>query len=198
MNIIIGIIDFIKTIINILYNREFLIMYKKMIFIFIPIYFRERKQQMTIVLLFFTTLFWRLTFIHKPYLSGDINNLELLSNTVIWISVFAGALYVLDINDFFKAILFIIFAIVNTIFNIKWFSFTLQAIIDSYYDKIFKWCPCLIKILPFLKKAKNFANLVSFKSLRKKSTFMNEMNSSSHSDLKPLELKTKIISCVKN
>ena len=173
-------------------------MYKKMIFIFIPIYFRERKQQMTIVLLFFTTLSWRLTFIHKPYLSGDINNLELLSNTVIWISVFAGSLYVLDINDFFKAILFIIFAIVNTIFNIKWFSLTLQAIINNYYDKIFKLCPCLIKILPFLRKAKHFADLVSLNSLRKRSTFINKMNSSSQIDAKPLELKKKIFSCAKD
>ena len=127
-------------------------MYIKIVFIFFSILTTIPNQQKTVLLLFFATVSLFYTSKNRPFLDDEINLLEIQSNITAVVSLFAGSLYILDINDQLKAIAFSAIVIFNTLFAVKWFFSFLDVVIYLYGKKIFSYCPSFILVFYDFKK----------------------------------------------
>lgn len=135
-------------------------MYRKIIFIFFTILPSLSNEKKTVILLFISAFSFYQTFRCRPFSLRELNILDLNSNLTALMTIFAGSLYILDINEQFKALIFVLLIIINTKFAITWFEATLEIIIYSYQHQISKICPWILKIYLILKhiteKAKYF------------------------------------------
>ena len=132
-------------------------MYRKMIFIFFPMFAPLKTQENTAILLFFSSVSLLLTLKYKPFIFKTMNVLEVYSNMTALITIFSGSLYVLDINDNSKAIIFILIVLVNTKFALKWMFSVLDFALKTYEKQILRFCPFVLSL------SKNSFHCLSFK-----------------------------------
>ena len=140
-------------------KREFFIMYRKIIFIFISIIPYISDEQKAIYLIFFSLTSLYLTLFIIPFQLRELNILEAYSNLTAFVTIFAGSLYILDINDYVKVGIFVFLVVVNSMFVVKWISSVFEIIITTYHDKLVKICGSFI-----YNAAKKILNRTSYKS----------------------------------
>ena len=120
-------------------------MYRKMIFIFFSIFTAIDYQQRTSFLLFFSSLSLLITLKYKPFTLIEMNILEVESNITALITIFSGSLYVLDVGDAFKAIIFALIMLANTNFAFRWVFSVCDFTFKLYENKINKFCPFILR-----------------------------------------------------
>ena len=126
-----------NKIIIIISNREFVIMYRKILVLSInllPISLLSK----TVCLIILSAIFTVMTFFARPFLLKQMNFLEFYSNLSALITIYSGALYISDISDAFKAITFICILIVNILFGILWITSFLQIIFHVHINFFLK------------------------------------------------------------
>ena len=128
-------------------------MYRKMIFIFFTIMTSIGNQQKTLVLLFFAAASLFFTMKNRPFVVAEMNSLELQSNFTAIISIFAGSLYILDINDFLKALAFIVIVTFNTVFAIRWLFSVSEIFLYLYAKRLIKFCPSFFTFIAALNQS---------------------------------------------
>lgn len=128
-------------------------MYRKMVFIFFSIMGSIPNDQKTTLLLLFSGFSLYATLKFRPFVLRELNILELQSNFTATITIFAGALYILDVGDFVKILVFFLIVVINTIFAVKWFLNVWDIVFFTYETKIFRVCPSLISNLYILRKS---------------------------------------------
>lgn len=133
-----------------------------MIFIFFTVLSHLSNQEKTILLLLFSGFSLYGTVKYKPFILSSLNELEIYSNFAALISIFAGSLYVLDVNDEIKAITFCVIILINTAFSLKWMFSVIDIIKTTFSSKIFKFCPKLIRFYAILQKTRNETSISLF------------------------------------
>ena len=121
-------------------------MYRKIIFIFFTILTTISNEKKTTILLVISALSLYITVINRPFTQRELNILEAHSNATALITIFAGSLYILDINDNLKAML------INAFFALKWFFSVFDILMLAYEKKIFRICPSFLNCYYLLKK----------------------------------------------
>ena len=127
-------------------------MYRKMVFIFFSIMSSIPNDQKTTILLLFSGFSLYATLKSRPFALRELNILELQSNLTAMITIFAGALYILDVGDFVKIIVFFLIVVINSIFAVKWFLAVWDIVFITYERNIFRICPCFVVNFYILKK----------------------------------------------
>lgn len=119
-------------------------MYRKIIFISINLFTEKSMFSKAVVLLFFSFLSLLLTFRSKPFLLREMNYLELYSNISASLTIFSGALFLTDINDYLKAFSFTIIILVNGIFALTWLTSMTRLVFHVHHQKLERICPCFL------------------------------------------------------
>ena len=127
-------------------------MIRKMVFIFFSIMSSFPNDQKTAILLLFSGIFLYATMKFSPFVLRKINLLEFQSNLTAMITIFAGALYILDVGDFLKIIAFCLIVVFNSVFAVKWLLSFWDIAFSIYKTKILKLCSCLMRILHIFRK----------------------------------------------
>lgn len=138
-----------------MFSREFLIMYRKMIFILITTLPMIENDQKSLILLLLITISACLTYYHKPFTLFRLNDMEQKSNLAAVITIFAGCLYVLSVHEIIKAFAFLAIAVYNLGFLFLWLVTVINIYVNVYSKKIFKFCPKLMNFLAILQKTAN-------------------------------------------
>ena len=127
-------------------------MYRKIIFIFFSILTTLKNEKKTVFLLFLCGFSLFFTKVIGPFKKRELNILEVQSNLTATVTIFAGSLYILDISDYSKAMVFVLIVLINSIFVMKWLLSVFNILMDSYANKIGKICPCILFIYMIMKK----------------------------------------------
>ena len=133
--------------------REFFIMYRKMIFIFFTIITTISNDKKTVFLLVISATSLFITVMNRPFLLRELNILEAHSNATALITIFAGSLYILDITDGLKAILFVLIILINSFFIVRWIFSVFDILMLTYETKILKFCPFILNTYYLLRKS---------------------------------------------
>lgn len=128
-------------------------MYRKIMFIFFTILPSLSNETKTVILLFISAISFFQTLKCRPFFLRELNILDLSSNLTALITIFAGAIYILDVSEAFKALIFIIIVLINAKFAIKWFGSILDIFVYSYESKIYQLCPWFLNLYLILKQA---------------------------------------------
>lgn len=144
---------------NFFYDREFIIMYRKLIFLLFAVIPSISKLQKNIFLLFISFISVYLTSKIIPFKNKDLNILEVELNITVFISLFSACFFLLDLNEFYQAIALILILFVNILFVVRWVYSFLQIIIYTYQEKMLKYCKCLINFIISFKKSMEILQL---------------------------------------
>lgn len=126
-------------------------MYRKIIFIVINLLNINSLTKVTL-LLFISTLVFLITYFTRPFVFAPLNQIELYSLMSAIITLFAGALYISDVNDYLKAISFMVILLVNFAFVLTWLFSLLNIVFETNFNKMKEKCPALAyKLMAFLK-----------------------------------------------
>lgn len=137
-------------------------MFRKMTFIFINTLPMIENNVKSLIILMISAVSFLLNFKHKPYVLESLNYMEEKSNLTAFVTIFGGCLYVANISEYLKVIVFSTILIINLIFLLKWISTVVHIYAKLYAPKLFKICPKFMKC--FLKlsvKIKSFVRAVS-------------------------------------
>lgn len=118
-------------------------MYRKILFIglnfmnFIGIF---SKASLLLMFSFFSSL---LTIKFQPFITPNLNTLELFSNLSVSITLYAGTLYLQQdwINEPIRAFLFFLILFINLLFNIFWAFSTFQIFFHKYIEIFRRYLP---------------------------------------------------------
>ena len=130
-------------------------MYRKMIFIFFTIISSLSNQQKALILLAISIFSANITLKKQPFILASLNNIEVESNVSALVTIFAGAFYVLNINETVKIMIFIIIILINTQFAYKWIVSVCEVLVYTHEKEINRFCPCLLSLYAVYKKTKN-------------------------------------------
>lgn len=194
----------------IIFIREFVIMYRKIIFIiFLTIQIDMTIKATVLLSLSFLSLVLILSF--KPFVLQNLNILEFKSNFAALIALFVGNLYISEISDLFKAICFVMIILINTWFFLSFLFDIIFLFFHVNYEKFNKFSPKLtITIANFLLKIEQFSVMsclkyAIFNYMARKLFNIKKIDSKLHStngsaqpklwkfSLYPAERKTKIL-----
>lgn len=131
---------------------EFLIMYRKMIFVLFAVLTGFPNPPKTIILLFVASVSLVSTMYFRPFALRELNILESYSNYTILVTIFAGCLYTSNINEEMKIGIFLFIILFNTFFSIKWLLSVIEIFVYTYEKKISRFCPFFLKYFLILKK----------------------------------------------
>lgn len=123
-----------------------------MIFIFFTVLSSFPNQQKTVILLFVSSLSLIASMYCNPYTLRSLNVLDIHSNYTALITIFAGSLYILDISEQGKNLIFVFIVLFNSIFVMKWAASTFDILVFTYEKTIFRICPGLLNIYAIMKK----------------------------------------------
>jgi len=127
-------------------------MYRKMIFIFFSVISSLPKENKCVILLMISSFSLYITLQARPSVLTELNILEVHSNFTALVTIFAGWLYILDVADQLKILVFFFIVIINTIFIVKWLLAVFDIVFLTYEKKIFRFCPCLVNNFAIFKK----------------------------------------------
>ena len=147
------------------FEREFTIMYRKIIFITINILPINSFTKVTL-LIFIASIAFLLTFFLRPFLFNELNKIEFYSLLSAIIILFSGALYICDISDELKAFSFATIILVNMVFCLSWLYSLFRIVFQANTGKLQKIFPkCtyfIIACIMSLQKTKKSINLFSY------------------------------------
>lgn len=109
-------------------------------------------QQKSIILLLFSSISLAFTMKSKPFVLKSLNVLDINSNYTVLFTLFAGSLYILEIGDEAKLLVFFVIIVFNSIFVIRWALAVLDIFVYIYEKQIFKCCPFLLNLVAIIKK----------------------------------------------
>ena len=143
--------------------REFLIIFKKIILIDMQL-FNINMQQKAHFLLFMTLSSTYLTIISEPFNDYGLNYINNLSNLSSSLVLFCGCLYLFDVNEFVKPLLYILIILINAIFvarigkNLIKIAFSLlkNRKIKSFFSRMFLRYDTMTTNISFSKKISSF------------------------------------------
>ena len=95
--------------------REFLIIFRKIIFIDLQIP-NIKIEQKAHFLLFFTMFWSYFSSKNKPFIDEKLNKIDNYSNLSSCVILFCGCLYLFDVNSFMKPLLYFTIILINAIF----------------------------------------------------------------------------------
>lgn len=157
-------------------------MYRKLILIFFNTLLTFPIQNKTIILLFFLSFALFFTIKYKPYNQNDLNILELQSNIASLVTFYGGSLYILQVSEEAKILIFLGILYINIIFTYNWISHVVAILIKNYENFFIKHCPLILKCSKIFKKIdtkfrKNFYFwFMVGKKKNKKMTFQEKLN----------------------
>lgn len=132
-------------------------MYRKILFISINVIKDFPLNTKAILLLFLCLISMLITLTAKPFLTKDLNNLEIFSNLSSLLILYSGCLYLIGNIDFLKLLSYLTIFFVNIAFTLKWGLSILKLLRDSYENNFTKRFPRLFSfsrqlVLLFKKK----------------------------------------------
>lgn len=119
-------------------------MYRKIMFISINLFTDMSIFSKAVILLFFSFLSLMVTFNSKPFLLREMNYLEFYSNISASLTIFSGALFITDINDYLKALCFSVIIFVNGVFALIWLTSMISLVFHVHHRNLERICPCLV------------------------------------------------------
>jgi Na+/melibiose symporter-like transporter len=132
-------------------------MYRKILFIAVNLIGGLGLQTKAVILLFLCLFSMLITFFATPFLTKELNYLEVFSNISALILLYSGCLYLNQDNDIFKSILYITIFFVNIAFTLFWASSILNLILDTYENALLKKFPSIYlmlrKMIGFIKRS---------------------------------------------
>jgi hypothetical protein len=128
---------------KLIFPREFFIMYRKIFFISVNLLENIAIFGKATITLCFSFITFLMTYYARPFIFRKMNILEFYSNQSTVLTIFSGALYVADVNEWQKAICFMTVLIVNGFFALHWFSSLLDIIFDAHFETFEKYFPNL-------------------------------------------------------
>lgn len=147
-------------------------MYRKILFISINLFQEMELFSKTTILIFFSFCSFLITFYARPFLLKEMNLLEFYSNLSACLTLFSGAVYITNTNEFIKGLSFVNVIIVNTFFGYIWIISTIKIIFHVHFQKLENHFPKLaIFILAmtesFEKVNFTFNLFIYFKNLKR-------------------------------
>ena len=163
-------------------------MYRKVAFLLVNIFRINVNIKSSFLLLFSFCSVYTMK-IYSPFVSKELNVLELTSNFTTFIILFSGTLYIHNIGVYWQAFLFANIMIFNSLFCILCLLSLIKIFFFTNFQKIQRYFPRLSTIyISFLKTNKTFRrkslNIIEFmkqyqanyrqerKELRKKANFV--------------------------
>lgn len=143
-------------------------------------------------MLSFSFVSFLITYYAKPFLIKNMNVLELYSNLSSALTIYAGALYIMDVGEWLKAICFATVLLINFVFGYFWFSSMINIIFLAHFETLKKLFPKNALKMLALKKAvgkSSFSfNLCGYYSNIKElySVNLNELNNTVKSNFKTI------------
>lgn len=127
-------------------------MYRKILFIGVNFITIEVFSKATL-LLFFSYTSGLLTIYFQPFITSNLNSLELFSNLSVTMTLYGGSIYLQQdlTNEFVKVILFFGILFINIFFGVLWTLSTFQIFFHKHVDFFRKYLPNLTKIIIFLE-----------------------------------------------
>lgn len=93
------------------------------------------------IMLFFSFFFFLITFYTRPFILRKMNILELYANLSSALTIFSGALYIMDVGEWLKAICFMNVLIVNGFFAYFWLSSMMNIVFHAHFETCAKYFP---------------------------------------------------------
>ena len=78
---------------------------------------------------------------YQPFILREFNTLEFYSTLSALITIYSGSLYVSDINDYLKALCFIVIVLVNAAFSLRWLWSMFEIIFNVHFNFFEKYFP---------------------------------------------------------
>ena len=140
-------------------------MYRKIIFIAIDLLSISSFTKVSI-LLFFASYAFIVSYFCEPFSYKELNKIENYSLLSAIATLFAGALYICDINDSLKAMSFVSIILVNIAFSLSWFWSILNAVLNSNLSRFKHYFPNLAYFIVAgiftLEKTKRRLNICNY------------------------------------
>ena len=131
-------------------------MYRKVAFLFVNIFQFDINLKTALLLLFSCYSVYAMKKC-LPFVSKELNSLELASNITASIILYSGTLYVNDIGVYWQAFLFINIMISNSLFFILCLLSLIKVFFNANLIKIQYYCPRLMaNFISLLKTFKEF------------------------------------------
>ena len=131
-------------------------MYRKVAFLFVNIFQFDINLKTALLLLFSCYSVYAMKKC-LPFVSKELNALELASNITASIILYSGTLYVNDIGVYWQAFLFINIMISNSLFFILCLLSLIKVFFNANLIKIQYYCPRLMaNFISLLKTFKEF------------------------------------------
>ena len=118
-------------------------MYRKIIFISVNLFESISIFSKATLMLSFSFLSFLITFYTRPFILRKMNILELYSNLSSALTIFSGALYIMDVGEWLKAFCFMNVIIINGIFAYVWLSSMMNIVFDAHFETCAKYLPNL-------------------------------------------------------
>lgn len=129
-------------------------MYRKILFIGVNFINSIEVFSKASLLLFFSYISGLLTIHFQPFITSNLNSLELFSNLSVTMTLYGGSIYIQQdlTNEFVKVILFFGILFINIFFGLLWTFSTFQIFFHKHVGFFRKYFPKLTKIIIFLEK----------------------------------------------
>lgn len=116
-------------------------MYRKILFISVNLLENLSIFNKATLMLSFSFVSFLITYYSRPFLLKKMNVLELYSNLSSALTIYAGALYIMDVGDWLKAICFATVVLLNCIFSYFWISSMISIIFHAHFETREKFFP---------------------------------------------------------
>lgn len=125
-------------------------MYRKILFISVNLFENITIFTKATIMLSFSFLSFIITYYTRPFILRKMNILELYSNLSSALTIFSGALYILDVGDWLKAFCFVNVIIINGVFSYVWLSSMMNIVFHAHFETCEKYFPKMaLKIFAF-------------------------------------------------
>ena len=122
-------------------------MYRKILFISINVIKDLPLNTKAILLLFLCLMSMLITLSANPFLTRDLNNLEIFSNLSALLIIYSGCLFLIGNSDFLKLFSYLTIFFVNIAFTLIWGLYILKLLLDTYEQILIKRSPRLFSFI---------------------------------------------------
>ena len=122
-------------------------MYRKILFISINVIKDLPLNSKAILLLFLCLMSMLITLSARPFLTEDLNNLEVFSNLAALLIIYSGCLYLIGNSDFLKIFSYLTIFFVNIAFTVLWAISIIKLVLETYEKILIKRSPRLFLFL---------------------------------------------------
>lgn len=137
-------------------------MYRKILFISLNLFQDVSINTKAIILLFFSLFSLLITFSSSPFLTRELNYLEVFSNISALLIIFSGCIYLNGDSILMKSTSYLMIFAINFIFSLFWIISILNIFLEAYESVLKERFPkfyfSLLKLIDFVKKYLIFKN----------------------------------------